>query len=517
MSGMFMTDDQSTLFYGAVLLVALLSWRIFKFPIIYLTLIILLLSVIAIVGIYKNSISMSIKVQGNEDDEMSLVGPKEGIYFLISSSDCQELKKINYRNVVYELTKISNSKESPRCCVIRQCNILNKPVGNNIKINITEARLMFDNGSFNHTSSPGFIISTNLSDEDALKIKCRLKQPNTYWKSIRTKYNKLYMTICYRKYPLNIEEMCSSILMREIYPGGGSSTSGTSENSVFVYEILLNELFKSFPVSSSNESDNVEEIINWCNQPDGKLAVYLSNRFISIFNTSRNNYIPPISRKLMYDRMKFLKNYAQPLYDYDAWILLNAKVNDILCSMDSSFFSYSTIHEYYMLKNRFELSTLISKDLESNPNAEMLKCIFAIASYQYEGDSCHKANEFVKDLLFRKGYDIQRIYHAMDHDILRINLILSSDITFGALFEELKMNNENSKKYLVDAARKYIARKYAPEIKLYCDQEEEIVMGTKEMTLIFGNQKKEEGRMEDQVNITNFTSSSSFYNASISM
>ncbi|WDM84827.1 hypothetical protein K6025_02860 [Ehrlichia sp. JZT12] len=417
----------------------------------------------------------------DKDDRMLLTKHKEGIYLLVSCPS-EDLKKIDSNGVIFEMKSICNSQENKeKSVVVKQRNIFCKPIGST-KINVTEASIKFNDNSFAEMKGSGFVVSAAGNYKDRLRIKKIFEQDHIFWKSVEVKYKKMYINVSYRKYLVNPEEVTSSLFMRKrVYPKQGDSRS-----TAFIYEVLLNKVFEC---SAPTRWDNDKEIKQWLNKPEGKLALYLSTRFFSMFNMFISGYMYSEDRELMRNKMLCLRRYGTSniLCDADACNLLNSMICDILHSMDPSFFSYPIMYADYILEDNSNLSDLIVKDLKSDSSeAKVLKTALIVASYQCENDSCNnsKTNKFIQlllDLAGCKQEEINDIHAALDNnDIVRIH---------HELFSNMK-NGEIDKEKLVGSARKYILEKYKPRIKPYYECEEMLDIETEGVTLIFDEKQK---------------------------
>ena len=250
-----------------------------------------------------------------------------------------------------------------------------------------------------------------------------------------------------------------------------------------VYEFFIAGLFRSCPSDEESISrvecqDVSKQEDLWINTPDGKMAVY----FLSMFSplevlgrtTVHENEENDLNKKI-----KYVLNYIQQNGVPDS----EFNFSDILSSIREKFFGnqesriplYSVMNQNWIVDEKGEksLSDLICKDVKH----DIYKCIIAIACVYDDDPTFYQANYLILCFLYFYGCEsvINKVKDVLNNysGVINYNSPYYKSLKIGSVMKMLSINNTKqcTTKELVDAARKYLVKRYMHHLSIFLRRE----------------------------------------------
>ncbi|WDM84824.1 hypothetical protein K6025_02845 [Ehrlichia sp. JZT12] len=446
---------------------------------------------VALVNLIFRCIGAEIKVQDKNKVQNFEKGKSFGIFFPCTSD---EFKKINIKDNIFRFKYVDNLRGDSGYCIVEQSSgaLVNKVIHFKLSDSCKPHVILSNDDLINMKGSGLLIMATG----DMSKFTKIIENQHFHFQSLEMMKGNLLLHANCKKSVDDLNGL-QLILNRKVMPRDNYIRS-TSLQYVKLSDILLYELFSSCPVSDSSKTKG-REMLDWIIEGDGKLALFLLSNFK--LEIVEGSFIPS-------QRVEYINNMIRLLTDYiekgNGSLFKNSnasfrnvckKIHSILSSV--CVFPYFTIHENYQLNDKSKLSDLMFDDLKSAPDKEILQCIFAIASYQYD-DSAYEANRFVKNLLCKVGCMdvVTKVYKMLSDSkklISNCDLCLCGSVRVDTIIKKLGLKTEGDLECscadLIGLAREYIGVKYASYISPYYEVEERIVVPA-EVILMVGEEEK---------------------------
>ena len=396
-----------------------------------------------------------------------------------------QIYKINTKDNIFSFNHVYGD----RCSIIQQSfGVL---IGRKINFELDypfKPYVVLSKSELVNVKGSGLLIIAN---GNLLKFKEILNVRDITCKSLKVNKGNLSLVVNYKQSVENMHDLRllldRQVMLKDDY------IPTTSVEYVTLYDLLLYELTKSYFIDVPPKDKKIED---WIKTEDGKLTLFLLDN--SCLRDTNCKFLPYDRAKQVDEFISSVKNYIRETYvmpSEDLFQSLYSKVKNILTNVCS--LPYFAIHENYILNDGSRLSGLMLDHLQFNQNREMLKCIFAIASYQYNDSYC-QSNEFIKELFCNAGcIDVLRNIHGMlgSGRNFRFDDCLYAKVTFDSLVEELQIDlkepfRNSERVHLIDSARRYIERMYAPYVKPYYDIERLVVGSSSEIVILVGEKEK---------------------------